>query len=116
MPHDPPKAAIIDTARWLVRALVVPSTDPSQLVTPDGVPSTEGPLPDWLAALSHKAPGNWQIGLLPMRNLHLTMATGVLLSLLTAKTELIVREEHRAGKTQCIALLAAYFVLCFALS
>ena len=34
-----------------------------------------------------------------------------LLSLLTHKTELIVREVYGAGKTQCIALLAAFFAL-----
>ena len=39
------------------------------------------------------------------------MATGVLLSLLTGKTELVVRGVYGAGKTQCIALLAAYFAL-----
>ena len=41
----------------------------------------------------------------------LTMATGVLLSLLTAKTELVARGVYGAGKTPCIALLAAYFAL-----
>ena len=46
------------------------------------------------------------------RDLHLiTMATGVLLSLLTGKTELVVRGVYGAGKTQYIALLAAYFAL-----
>ena len=39
------------------------------------------------------------------------MATGVLLSLLTSKTELVARGVYGAGKTQCIALLAAYFAL-----
>ena len=46
------------------------------------------------------------------RDLHLlTMAVGVLVSLLTHKTELIVRGVYGAGKTQCIALLAAFFAL-----
>ena len=39
------------------------------------------------------------------------MAVGVLLSLLTHKTELIGRGVCGAGKTQCIALLAAFFAL-----
>ena len=41
----------------------------------------------------------------------LSLAVGVLLSLLTHKTELIVRGVYGAGKTQCIALLAAFFAL-----
>ena len=41
----------------------------------------------------------------------LTMAVEVLLSLLTHKTELIVRGVYGAGETQCIALLAAFFAL-----
>ena len=46
------------------------------------------------------------------QDLHLlTMAVGVLISLLTHKTELIVRGVYGAGKTQCIALLAAFFAL-----
>ena len=46
------------------------------------------------------------------RDLHLLfLAVGVLLSLLTHKTELIVRGVYGAGKTQCIALLAAFFAL-----
>ena len=46
------------------------------------------------------------------RDLHLlSLAVGVLLSLLTHKTELIVRGVYGAGKTQCIALLAAFFAL-----
>ena len=45
-------------------------------------------------------------------DLHLlTMATGVLLSLFTCKTELVARRVYGAGKTQCIAILAAYFAL-----
>ena len=47
------------------------------------------------------------------RDLHLlSLAVGVLLSLLTHKTELIVQGVYGAGKTQCIALLAAFFALC----
>ena len=46
------------------------------------------------------------------KDLHLlSLAAGVLLSLLTHKTELIVRGVYGAGKTQCIALLAAFFAL-----
>ena len=41
----------------------------------------------------------------------LSLAAGVLLSLLTHKTELVVRGVYGAGKTQCIALLAAFFAL-----
>ena len=39
------------------------------------------------------------------------MAVRALISLLTHKTELIVRGVYGAGKTQCIALLAAFFGL-----
>ena len=59
-------------------------------------------LVDWLAAHALSA----------SRDLHLlSLAVGVLLSLLTHKTELIVRGVYGAGKTQCIALLAAFFAL-----
>ena len=68
----------------------------------------------WAAALAHETPEqlvHWlpAHSLAKSRDLHLlTMAAGVLLSLLTGKTELVV---YGAGKTQCIALLAAYFAL-----
>ena len=39
------------------------------------------------------------------------MAVGVLIFLLTHKTEVTVRDVYGAGKTQCIALLAAFFAL-----
>ena len=39
------------------------------------------------------------------------MAVRVFFSLMTHKTELIVRGVYGAGKTQCIALLAAFFAL-----
>ena len=59
--------------------------------------------------LVHWLPGH---SLAKSRDLHpLTMATGVLLSLLIGKTELVVRGVYGAGKTQCIALVAAYFAL-----
>ena len=46
------------------------------------------------------------------RDLHLlAMATGALLSLLTAKPELVVRGVYGAGETECIAFVAAYFAL-----
>ena len=57
---------------------------------------------EWLAAHALSA----------SRDLHLlSLAVGVLLSFLTHKTELIVRGVYGAGKTQCIALLAAFFAL-----
>ena len=71
----------------------------------------------WAAALAHETPEqlvHWlpAHSLAKSRDLHLlTMATGVLLSLFTGKTELVVRGVYGAGKTQCIALLAAYFAL-----
>ena len=74
-------------------------------------------MPAWAAALAHETPeqlAHWlpAHNLAKSRDLHLiTMATGVLLSLLTGKTELVVRRVYGAGKTQCIALLAAYFAL-----
>ena len=39
------------------------------------------------------------------------MAAGVLFTLLTRKCELVVRGVYGAGKTKCIALLAAFFAL-----
>ena len=63
---------------------------------------TPAQLVEWLAAHA----------LSESRDLHLlSLAVGVLLSLLTHKTELIVRGVYGAGKTQCIALLAASFAL-----
>ena len=71
---------------WLASCL---SETPAQLV-------------EWLAAHA----------LSESKDLHLlSLAAGVLLSLLTHKTELIVRGVYGAGKTQCIALLAAFFAL-----
>ena len=75
--------------------------------------------PPWLpsAADAHETPEqllHWlpAHSLAKSRDLHLlTMATGVLLPLLAGKTELVVRGVYGAGKTQCIALLAAYFAL-----
>ena len=73
--------------------------------------------PDWLASCCGEVPAQlveWLAGhtLSASKDLHLlSLAVGVLLSLLTHKTELIVRGVYGAGKTQCIALLAAFFAL-----
>ena len=87
MPREP---AIIETARGLVRALVASSP------WLGGVPSTDKTslnLADWLAAHALSC----------SRPLHLlTMATRVLLSLPTAKTELVVRGVYGAGKTSAL--------------
>ena len=68
-----------------------------------GGPSIEGPPPAWLADLANETSGQlarWLSAhcLANSRDLHLlTMATGVLLSLLTGKTELVVRGVYGAG-------------------
>ena len=73
-----------------------------------GSPLRVLPLPG-LQQLAHWLPAH---SLANSRNLHLlTMATGILVSLLTGKTELVVRGVYGAGKTQYVALLAAYFAL-----
>ena len=112
-----PKLAFIDTARWLVRAVLSTLRPAGDYKRRRGVPSIEGPPPSWLLALPDETPlelTDWlaAYALSRSRNLHLlTMATGVLLSFLIAKTELVAREVYGAGKTQCVALLAAYFAL-----
>ena len=73
--------------------------------------------PGWLASCHSETPAQlveWLAAhaLSESRDLHLlSLAVGVLLSLLTHKTELIVRGVYGAGKTQCITLLAAFFAL-----
>ena len=122
MPHDLPSYEMLQTATWLVRALLVTSAGhavPTLAVEPlleEALPlgsqstawlplcpsAVPTQLVEWLAAHS--------IGCSP--DLHLlTMAVAVLLSLCTHKTELAVRGVYGAGKTQCIALLAAFFAL-----
>ena len=83
LPHELPKAALIDTARWLVRALVASSAPSGQQIPLE--------LADWLAAHALSCSRDLYV---------LIMATGVLLSLLTAKTELVVRGVYGAGKTR----------------
>ena len=122
MPHDLPSYEMLQTATWLVRALLVTSaghavpalaTEPLlEEALPLGSQSTA-----WLPQCSSAVPTQlveWlaahSIGCSP--DLHLlTMAVAVLLSLFTHKTELAVRGVYGAGKTQCIALLAAFFAL-----
>ena len=119
IPHDLPSPDLIATARWLVRGLIAVDADRVNLTQPGegGGLSVEGPPPAWTAALARETPeqlAHWlpAPSLAQSRDLHLlTMATGVLLSLLTGKTELVVRGVYGAGKTQCVALLAAYFAL-----
>ena len=82
-------------------------------------PGLEEALPSgsWLPSCLKEVPEqlvDWRAAhaLSASRDLHLlSLAVGVLLSLLTHKTELIVRGVYGAGKTQCIALLAAFFAL-----
>ena len=119
MPHDLPSPDLTATARWLVRELIGAEADRAFPSSPGdgGGLSAEGPPPAWAAALARETPrqvAQWLPAhtLARSRDLHLiTMVTGVLLSLLTGKTELVVRGVYGGGKTQCIALLAAYFAL-----
>ena len=118
MPHDLPNPALLPR-RGGLRGLIAAGADADNMSQPaeGGGLSIEGPPPAWLADLASEIPAqlvHWQSAhsLANSRDLHLlTMATGVLLSLLTGKTELVVRGVYGAGKTQCIALLAAYFAL-----
>ena len=79
-------------------------------------PLVANPLAGW-PPVSVKPRRSWSSGfaahaLSESKDLHLlSLAAGVLPSLLTHKTELIVRGVYGAGKTQCIALLAAFFAL-----
>ena len=113
---------LLQTATWLVRALLVTSAGHAAPVLA-AEPLLEEALPlgsqstAWLPLCSSAVPTQlveWlaahSIGCSP--DLHLlTMAVAVLLSLCTHKTELAVRGVYGAGKTQCIALLAAFFAL-----
>ena len=122
MPHDLPSYEMLQTATWLVRALLVTSAGHAVPTLAEGPPHEEA-LPfgsqstAWLPLCQSAVPEQlveWlaehSIGCSP--DLHLlTMAVAVLLSLCTHKTELAVRGVYGAGKTQCIALLAAFFAL-----
>ena len=113
---------MVASSKWLARALLTLHADSPLAALPDlpgleeavlsgsqssgWLPSCLSEVPeqlvDWLAAHALSA----------SRDLHLlSLAVGVLLSLLAHKTELIVRGVYGAGKTQCIALLAAFFAL-----
>ena len=121
MPHDLPSPAMVASSKWLVRALLTLQAE-SPLALPD-LPGLEEAPPSgsqssgWLPSCPNEVPeqlADWLAAhaLSASRDLHLlSLAVGVLLSLLTHKTELIVRGVYGAGKTQCIALLAAFFAL-----
>ena len=118
MPHDLPSPDMVASSKWLVRALLTPHAD-SPLAALSDLPGLEEALPSgsqssgWLASCRSEVPERLAAhALSASRDLHLlSLAVGVLLSLLTHKTELIVRGVYGAGKTQCIALLAAFFML-----
>ena len=122
MPHDLPSPAMVASSKWLVRALLTLHAD-SPLAALPGLPGLEEALligsqsPGWLASCHSEVPAQLverlsARALSASRDLHLlSLTVGVLLSLLTHKTELIVRGVYGAGKTQCIALLAAFFAL-----
>ena len=108
MPHDLPSADMMATAKWLVRVLLTvhPGEDASLPEWPglgEALP-VGSHSPCWLHSCRDETPeqlADWlaehTVG--QSRDLHLlTMAVGVLLSLLTQKTE-------------CVALLAAFFAL-----
>ena len=122
MPHDLPSPAMVASSKWLVRALLTLQADSPLAAIPD-LPGLEEALPSgsqssgWLPTCLSEVPEqltDWLAAhaLSASRDLHLlSLAVGVLLSLLTHKTELIVRGVYGAGRTQCIALLAAFFAL-----
>ena len=122
MPHDLPSPDMVASSKWLVRALLTLHADSALAALPD-LPGLEEALPSgsqssgWLPSCLSEVPEqlvDWLAAhaLSASRDLHLlSLAVGVLLSLLTHKTELIVRGVYGAGKTQCIALLAAFFAL-----
>ena len=119
MPHDLPTAEVVESAKWLVRALLIANPGAARPSLPEWIELGEAlpggsQSPGWLRSCAEETPAriaNWlaEHAVGQSRDLHLlTMAVGVLLSLLTHKTELIVRGVYGAGKTQCIALLAAF--------
>ena len=106
MPHDLPSPAMVASSKWLVRALLTLHADLDEAL-PIGSQS-----PGWLASCHSEVPAQLVEWLAAHAlSASLLLAVGVLLSLLTHKTELIVRGVYGAGKTQCIALLAAFFAL-----
>ena len=116
MPHDLPSPDMVASSKCR------PCSESPLAALPD-LPGLEEALPSgsqspgWLASCRSKVPAQlveWLAAhaLTASRDLHLlSLAVGVLLSLLTHKTELIVGGVYGAGKTQCIALLAAFFAL-----
>ena len=88
-----------------------------QLASQGEEPPSEGESPGWLAGCQDAVPrqlADWLAAHTVGHSrdlLLLTMAAGGFLSLMTRKTELVVRGVYGAGKTQCIALLAAFFAL-----
>ena len=119
MPHDLPSPDMVASSKWLVRALLTLHAESPLAALPD-LPGLEEALPSgsqspgWLASCRSEVPAQlveWLAAHVLTASRDLLLAVGVLLSLLTHKTELIVREVYRAGKTQCIALLAAFFAL-----
>ena len=115
-------AELVASAKWLVRALLTEHPGAAHPSLPEW-PQLGEALPGgshspcWLHSCPEETPtrlADWlaehTVG--QSKDLHLlTMAVGVLLSLLTQKTELFVRGVYGAGKTQCVALLAAFFAL-----
>ena len=102
MPHDLPSPDMVASSKWLVRALLTLQADSPLAALPD-LPGLEEALPShsqssgWLPSCFSEVPeqlADWLAAhaLSASRDLHLlSLAVGVLLSLLTHKTELIVR-------------------------
>ena len=122
MPHDLPTAELVASAKWLVRALLTEHPGAAHSSLPEWIQLGEAlpggsQSPGWLRSCAEETPARiaaWldEHAVGQSQDLHLlTMAVGVLISLLTHKTELIVRGVYGEGKTQCIALLAAFLAL-----
>ena len=106
MPHDLPSPDMVASSKWLVRALLTLHADSPLAALPD-LPGLEESLPSgsqsagWLASCRSEVPDqlvDWLAAhaLNASRDLHLlSLAVGVLLSLLTHKTELIVRGVYQ---------------------
>ena len=126
MPHDLPSPDMVASSKWLVRALLTLHAESPLAALPD-LPGLEEALPSgsqsagWLASCRSEVPAQLverlaAHALSASRDLHLlSLAVGVLLSLLTHKPELIqliVRGVYGAGRRSVLrsSLLSLRYV------
>ena len=102
MPHDLPTAEVVESAKWLARALLTEHPGAAHPFLPEWIELGEAlpggsQSPGWLRSCAEETSARIAAWLAEhavgqSQDLHLlTMAVGVLISLLTHKTELIVR-------------------------